>query len=185
MENRDVNSLLERIAEDDHDAFRIFYDSHYLQVYRFASYFITSLQEIEEIVSDVFCAIWQRRKKLTNIEYFERYLYTITKNRAFYYHRRENNKIQVDFETLSETLTHNENPEHIAIDKELTLSLKAAIDALPERCRTIFLMAREEKLKYKEIAEILSISEKTVNAQMVLAIKKLSQRLGDIVLFLF
>jgi RNA polymerase sigma-70 factor (ECF subfamily) len=46
------------------------------------------------------------------------------------------------------------------------------------------MMAREEGLKYKEIAEILSISEKTVNAQMVLAIKRLTKRLGDIILFI-
>jgi len=70
------------------------------------------------------------------------------------------------------------------VDKEFADSLKQAVDELPDRCRIIFMMAREEGLRYKEIADILSISEKTVNAQMVLAIKKLTKRLGNIVHFI-
>ncbi len=58
-------------------------------------------------------------------------------------------------------------PEEIYINEELVLAIQSAINELPERCKLIFLMAKEEGLKYREIAEILSISEKTVNAQIV------------------
>jgi len=176
--------LFEQIAVGNADAFRQLYDRYYLQVYRFASYFVDSSQLVEEITSDVFCVIWQYRKKLSGIKYFERYLYTIAKNKAFHYLRSTNKMTQTDLETIQYKLLHKVDPEYVAIDKELSVTLKEAIDELPERCRLIFLMAREEDLKYREIAEILSISEKTVNAQMVLAIKKLSKRLGDIVLFI-
>lgn len=185
MEEKNIHSLLKRIASDDETAFRQFYNHYYLQVYRFASYFVDPALWVEEIVSDVFCIIWQNRKKLSLIVSFEKYLYTITKNRAFYYLRKENKAAFTELDTLAETLSDSENPEYLTIDKELSVSLKEAIDELPERCRLIFLMAREEGLKYKEIAEILSISEKTVNAQMVLAIRKLSKRLGPITFFFF
>ena len=89
MGEMNTEILLKQIAAGDNDAFRLFYDRYYLQVYRFASYFVESSLLIEEIVSDVFCIIWQRREKLSQIEYFERYLYTITKNKAFYYLRNE------------------------------------------------------------------------------------------------
>ncbi|NJK98274.1 MAG: sigma-70 family RNA polymerase sigma factor [Bacteroidales bacterium] len=56
-------------------------------------------------------------------------------------------------------------------------AIENAINDLPERCRLVFLLAKEESLKYREIAEILSISEKTVNAQIVTAIKKLGNSL--------
>jgi RNA polymerase sigma-70 factor (ECF subfamily) len=171
------------MAADDNAAFRLFYDHYYLKVYRFASYFIGSSLLIEEIVSDIFCIIWQNRGKLSRIDHFENYLYTITKNRAFYY-RNENKMSFTELDSISDMLSDKEDPEYIAVDKELTVSLKEAIEELPERCRLIFLMAREEGLKYKEIAEILSISEKTVNAQMVLAIKKLTKRLRNIFFFL-
>ena len=74
-------------------------------------------------------------------------------------------------------LRSDESPEEIQINKELNEIINSAINELPERCRLIFLMAREEGLKYREIAEVLSISEKTVNAQMVTAIKKLTASL--------
>lgn len=185
-EDKDIKLLLQKIAEGDNHAFRSFYDRYYSQVYRFSSYFVKPTEVIEEIVSDVFCTIWLHRKKILTIENFEGYLYTITKNKALYY-IKQNNKIlltDVDMNSISnEWISQGENPESLAIDNEFSTAFKNAINELPERCRIIFLMAREEGLKYKEIAEILSISEKTVNAQMVLAIKKLAKQLGNILHF--
>lgn len=189
MEKEDKNKklLLHKIATGSHDAFRSFYDHYYLQIYRFSSYFIKDALIIEEVVSDVFCSIWQHRKKIIEIDNFEGYLYTITKNKALYY-LKQNNKIlltETDLDLITnEILSHDENPESIVIDKEFSVAFKNAIDELPEKCRLIFLMAREEGLKYREIADKLSISEKTVNAQMVLAIKKLSKQIGKILYFI-
>lgn len=181
-----IHFLLKRISKNnDQDAFRLFYEHYYLRVYRFSSYFVKSSQLVEEVVSDVFYAIWQNRKKLVGIDNFEGYLFTIIRNRAFFYLKKENRFSfgEID-QTSKERVFHHEDPEYLAIDKEFTSAFDKAVADLPERCRTIFLMARGEKLKYKEIAEILGISEKTVNAQMVLAIKKLSKRLGHMIYFL-
>lgn len=184
-QKKDTKLLVRNIAMGDEVAFRRFFDLYYLDVYRFSSYFVKSTQAIEEIVSDVFCVIWQNRKRIVKIENFEGYLYTITKNKALRYHKFENKTISTETDFIhNNSLFHNETPEYLAIDKELSMALKGAVDKLPERCRLIFLMAREEKLKYKEIAQILSISEKTVNAQMVLAIKKLTKQLGNILFFI-
>lgn len=185
-EDKNIQLLLRKIAEGDNDAFRTFYDEYYSQVFRFSSYFVKSTEVIEEIVSDVFCTIWLHRKKILKIDNFKGYLYTITKNKALHYIRQDHKILltDLDLDSISnEALSHNENPEYIAIDNEFSSAFKNAIGELPEKCRVIFLMAREERLKYKEIAEILSISEKTVNAQMVLAVKKLVKRLGNILYF--
>jgi len=79
----------------------------------------------------------------------------------------------------------NENPEEIVLNEELRHEIEKSIKELPERCRLIFLMAKEEGLKYREIAEILSISEKTVNAQMVTAIKRIGETLKKYLSFFF
>ncbi|MDR1368720.1 MAG: RNA polymerase sigma-70 factor [Dysgonamonadaceae bacterium] len=187
ISSENTKFLLRKIAAGDSDAFRSFYDYYYSQIYRFSSYFVKSPQVVEEIVSDVFCTIWQHRKKITEIDNFEGYLYTITKNRALYYLRQDNRILltDLDLDLISdEILSHDENPEMLVIDNEFSAAFKNAVDELPEKCRLIFLLAREEGLKYKEIAEKLSISEKTVNAQMVLAIKKLTARLGKILFFI-
>lgn len=187
MRQKDIDTklLLQKIAIGDNDAFRTFYDHYYLQLFRFSSYFVKSFQLVEEIVSDVFCTIWQNRKKIPEIENFEGYLYTIVKNKALYYLSHENKLSVTEIDSIQKDILFDEDtPESLAIDKEFTISFKKALDDLPERCRLIFRMAREEGLKYKEIAKILNISEKTVNAQMVLAIKKLSKQLGKIVFFI-
>ncbi|MDR1720102.1 MAG: RNA polymerase sigma-70 factor [Dysgonamonadaceae bacterium] len=179
-------SLLERIAKDDNRAFRAFYDLYYSTIYKYASYYVKSLVLREEVVSDVFFQFWQNRKKNVELNNPEAYLITMTKNRAL---RALDNESRFNLEVIEQLhqdrLAHKQTPESILIDHEIAKNIKDAIDQLPERCRTIFLLAREEGLKYREIAEALQISEKTVDAQMVIAIRKLTQLLGKYFFFLF
>lgn len=175
-----VKHLIQKIAEDDSDAFNVFYDLFYLKIYRFSSYIIKSDKVCEEIVSDIFFTIWQNRRNLIRVENIEAYLYTSTRNRALYYlnHYCQSqvslDDIQIGYKSIDE-----ETPESIIITEELKQAIRKAVTDLPERCRLVFLMAKEEGLKYKEIAEILSISEKTVNAQIVTALKKLTEALHN------
>lgn len=171
----DLHSLLERIANDDSRAFRIFYDKCYIQIYRFTSYFVRNEETKEEIVSDVFFSVWQNRKKLMEIDDITAYLYITTRNRTLYYINKSHDSVEVAIDSLPfGIVSHESTPEEELINEELKATINSAINELPERCKLIFLMAKEENLKYREIAEILSISEKTVNAQIVIAIKKLT-----------
>ena len=118
------------------------------------------------------------QKNLEKIENIEAYLYTITRNRALYYLNQSSQDNTISIEHLAIGYSaHNETPESIVIMEELKQAINDAVAELPERCKLIFLMAKEEGLKYKEIAQILSISEKTVNAQMVTALQKLGKAL--------
>ncbi|MFV0536184.1 MAG: RNA polymerase sigma factor [Dysgonomonas sp.] len=186
MEKSEAEALLTRIAEDDSNAFRLFYDIFYPQVYKFASYYIKTPILREEIVSDVFFSIWQNRKKNTKIKDIKAYIYIVTKNKALSY---LDSASKLNFSSIEDSpidlFSQNETPEDVIIDEELSKAVENAINTLPERCKLIFLMAREHGLKYKEIAEILSISEKTVNAQMVLAIRKMTLLLNRFFLFFF
>ena len=181
MEDLDkTKHLVNLIAKGDSEAFADFYDFFYLKVYRFSSYFVKSDILIEEIVSDVFFNIWQSRKKLQGIKNIEGYLYKATRNRALYYlnHTSTNDFVPTDELPLG-YITNTETPESIAETKELEQEITKAVEELPERCKLIYLMAKEEGMKYKEIAEILSISEKTVNAQIVIALKRIAKALRD------
>lgn len=179
MKQSDITTkLLQQVAKDDNKAFESFYDLYFKRVARFASYFVKSDMLCQEIISDVFFAVWQNRKKLPLIQNIEAYLYTSVRNRALYYLNQSHTVGQIPVNELSiGILSDNRTPEDITLTEELQLVINNAIADLPERCRLVFLMSREEELKYKEIAEILSISEKTVNAQMVSAIKKIGQAL--------
>jgi RNA polymerase sigma-70 factor (ECF subfamily) len=181
-----INLLLKRIAEDDSKAFQLFYDNYYIQIYRFTSYYIKREEIREEIVSDVFLTIWQNRRNLENINNIKAYLYTVTRNRALYFinNSKDSKNVAIDEIPLGITSEY-ETPEEKILNRELSDTIKEAIEKLPDRCKLIFLMAKEENLKYKEIAQVLSISEKTVNAQMVIALKKLSEKIKKYIYILF
>jgi RNA polymerase sigma-70 factor (ECF subfamily) len=66
-------------------------------------------------------------------------------------------------------------PEQVCLNKEFRNLIELTINLLPQKCRLIFFMVREEGLQYKEIAEILSISDRTVHAQMCIALKKIGE----------
>jgi RNA polymerase sigma-70 factor (ECF subfamily) len=174
-----VNLLFRRISEGDSKAFTQFYELYFDRVYQIAYYYIKDRQSCEEIVSDVFMTVWQSGIKLQSIDNIDSYLFITTRNRAFFYlNQQSNSNVSVD-EIPFEALFHNENPEESTVNDEFLRKINEAIETLPERCKQIFLMAREEGLKYREIATALSISEKTVIAQMVTAIKRLAKSLQN------
>lgn len=172
-----TQELLVKVSQGNRLAFAAFFDIYSHNVYRFAGYFIRNDEVCEEIVSDVFINIWNSRHKLPEIENLENYLFIITRNISFNYLDKESRQPVTAGEPFPESRIENTNPERELLYKETEQLIYEAISKLPERCRTVFLLSREEKMKYHQIAQALSISEKTVHAQMVTALKKLNESL--------
>lgn len=175
-----IISLLKHISEGDSDAFSRFYDIYYPRVYKFSRYFIKSEEFCQKIVSDLFYNLWDRRKTLLEIENIDAYIYVSIKNLSIKYKKEVTNNLNVSLDELpGEFYIETESPENIFLNNELISILEKAINELPERCKLIFLMVREQGLKHKEIADILAISEHTVHAQITIASKKLSSILKE------
>ena len=106
----------------------------------------------------------------------ENYLFICVRNQILKYKKDQISLLSVSIDE-KETLSI-ENPNDFLKDlerKELSHTLEMAINTLPERCRLIFVLIKEEGFKYREVAHALSISEKTVQAQMVIALKKIGE----------
>ncbi len=150
-------------------------NSHNTKLVDFA-YTITRSSELsEEIVYDVFIKIWDRRDEVSQIENLPSYLYRAVKNTALNYLEKVKRKRIIPFDNLPDIQlpVNNDNPEHELISKELGLVFAEALDTLPGRCKLIYKLAKEDGLKYREIASLLGISEKTVENQVSIALKKL------------
>jgi RNA polymerase sigma-70 factor (ECF subfamily) len=170
------NKLLISLAEDDESAFEKLYYMYYDRLFRFAIHIVKNEMSGEEVVSDVFFNIWQNRKKLPSIADLDAYLYKSVKNMALNYLDKENRR--PEFEELSvsiEYVADDRNPEDITIYDELNRILTETVESLPDRCRIIFKLAREDGFKYREISEILGISVKTIDAQMSIAKQKIEE----------
>ena len=123
----------------------------------------------------MFFSVWQSRKRLKEIDNIDTYLYISVRNESFRYQARNKDLNRASLNELLPLMEEEDEgspEEHLEL-KEMREMLDKAIDELPEKCRLVFLMSREEGLKTKEIAEILSVQESTVRVQMKIAIENL------------
>jgi RNA polymerase sigma-70 factor (ECF subfamily) len=141
---------------------------------QFAISFTHSKQLSEEIVSDVFIKIWQKRQQLDKIENLPYYLFTAVKNHAINELHKQKKTLSLALDEVAvEFRSLYFDPEQKLISSEMIQRIQISISQLPPRCQLIFKLIKEDGLKYKEVAELLHLSVKTIENQMSLAIKKI------------
>ncbi|MFN5477239.1 MAG: RNA polymerase sigma factor [Sphingobacteriales bacterium] len=170
--------LLAAVAADDQAAYKTLFESYYDRLYRLALLVTRSNELSEEIVSDVFIALWRNRANALEIGNLRVYLYIATRNTALNYQKTLQKKMVVRLDDLEIDLADPYvNPEQAFITREMDARIRAAIDALPPRCKMVFKLVKEDGLSYKEAAEVLGLSVGTVDNQLVIAIKKIASAL--------
>ena len=132
----------------------------------------------EEIVSDVFVNAWLNRASMQHVERADTYFFVSVKNQSLNYLKKYFSIRLVQLEDFEEVdLIDTVNPQTQLEAKELHFHLDRSIATLPLQCRIIFRLIKEQGLKYKEVAEILDISPRTVQTQLFRAITKLKASL--------
>jgi RNA polymerase sigma-70 factor (family 1) len=172
-----LRELTDKIAyRDDTVAYKELFLLYHKRLLNFSMTITHSKESAEEVVSDVFMKIWSNRKTLPTIENFHLYIYIVTKNLSInrlLKEKKENtfslDDVEIDIKNIYA------DPEELMITAEMQKRIQAAIQALPPKCQLIFKLIREDGLKYKEVAELLNLSVKTVENQMTIALKKISE----------
>jgi RNA polymerase sigma-70 factor (ECF subfamily) len=145
----------------------------------FAIGFLKNKEIAEEIVSDVYVKIWNGRNQLEKINNLKSYLFTSVRNGCVSHLRKVKNEKTVSIDSVNEfSFMPVEGPEDSLIEKEIIEQIYAVIETLPCKCKMVFTLAKINGLKYREIAEVLDITEKTVNNHLVLAVKKITESLN-------
>src|SRR5215211_5228419 len=171
-----VNRLLNRIAlYDDTIAYKELFLLYHNRLVLFSTSITHSKESAEEVVSDVFLKIWNNRPTLTRIENFHLYIYISTKHLSLNYLARQKRFKAFSFDESLVELTAYANPEQLMITAEMHRKIQNAVNELPPKCKLIFKLIKEDGLKYKEVAELLNLSLKTVENQMTIALKRLGQ----------
>jgi RNA polymerase sigma-70 factor (ECF subfamily) len=167
--------LVKKIIRGDENAFRQLFDMFSHKLFHLAFSYLQSQEIAEEVVLDVFIAIWNKRESLSHVKNIENYLYISTKNQSLQYirHKHIPDKNTVSLYEI-ELTDEDDTPEHILLDKEYESLIQAAIDTLPPKCKEVFRLSLSDKLKNREIAKLLSISEKTVSGHLALACKRIA-----------
>jgi len=169
--NYSDTEIIERIRKGDLKLFEDMFRAYYKQLCIFAHKYLNSMDSAEEVVQDIFYQIWKKRNELNIKSSLKSYLYTSVKNNCLQQIRVH--KLDLKYENYYKTHYSDESrdPAEELRAKELNETINKALNTLPVKCRQVFEMSRYDGLKYHEIADKLSISVKTVEANMGKALK--------------
>jgi RNA polymerase sigma-70 factor (ECF subfamily) len=169
-----------RIKLGDEQAFELLFRKYYVRLCGFANKFLNDHEEAQNIVQDVFTKIWEGREDIELDDSLKSYIFKATQNLCL--NKITRNKVESKYlEIYRQVYINNRtlSASESLFAKELESNIAVAIDKLPGKCKKIFELSRIEGLKYSEIAEILHISIKTVEAQMSKALRTLRIELKD------
>ncbi len=176
--NTAVNELQRfLIANGDAPTFEKLYLLLYKDLYRFAFSIIKSRHIAEEIVSDIFVQLWKKRASIGEIKNLRVFLYVAVKNLSLtYLYKAKKQKVSwiEEYANGAEIQLTTNNSDDILIAKELSQNLQRAIRNLPDKCKAVFKLVKEDGLKYAEAAKVLNLSVKTIENQMGIALKKIA-----------
>ena len=174
------DQLAVRIKLGDEQAFELFFRKFNVRLCAFANKFLDNPEEAQEVVQDMFVKLWENRDEIDPENSLKSYVFKIVQNLSINRLRRK--KVESRYAEIYK-LVYIDNHEFSAHESLLARELEAhivhSIKKLPAECRKIFELSRSEGLKYREIAETLHISVKTVEAQMSKALRSLRIELTD------
>lgn len=152
-------------------SYKDFFTSHYTPLCTLIFRIVKNKDQTEDIVQEVFITLWEKRDSITIETSLKSYLYRSAINRAYTYLEKNKRYPILRIEHLENYPTSiTENGERLELN-ELEIKIETLIQSLPEACREIFLLSRFESMSYKEIAETLLISIKTVENQLGKALR--------------
>ena len=168
--------LQTRIARfEDQRAYKELFIILYPSLFSLVYGIVKSKPVAEETISDVFIKIWEKRKELDLIVNLKVYCFVSAKNLSFNYLEKQKRFTTLNIEDFADTLTGlYPDPQQLMITSEMLERISKSVDALPARCKMIFVLIKQNGFKYGEVAEIMKLSVKTVENQLAIALKKIS-----------
>lgn len=169
-----IKNLQQQIASGNQQAFASLFRLLYPRLLSFALQYVHVKETAEEITNDVFIQLWNRKEYLEQVNNISTYLFVSVKNHSLNYLKKYSHiHVSVENNEGVTSLVNRDDPEQQLEWKEMSFQLSQAIDNLPDQCRTVFKLIKEDGFRYKEVAEILGISPRTVETQLFRAMKKL------------
>lgn len=178
MDTNELHSLVERMKGGDRESFNALFRRYYKPLMRFCFRFVADEDVAAEIMQDLFVKLWTGRDKLKITTSFESYLTSAVRNAAYTYinTQRAHNEAHAMMYTGESDET---DPSDQLQSNNLEEKYRKVLAAMPEKRREVFLASRFDGLKYAEIAKKFDLSQKTVEAHMMAAIKQLREGLKE------
>lgn len=165
--------LVEEIRGGNKNAFQILFYEYYKKLVDFCLYRINNLEGSKDLVQELFTIIWETRIRLDPEKPIKPYLYKALTNQIINFSKHSSAK----------TYSLDESYYKIKVDEidklDSNIDFYTALESLPEKLKTVFMLSRIEQFKYSEIAEILNISVKGIEKRMTKALKLLRKKIVE------
>jgi RNA polymerase sigma-70 factor, ECF subfamily len=184
MEHEQERELVSRIRAGDAAAFERLYEEFAPGLLSFAYSQVRSREISEELVQELFLNLWKYRQKWVLSRSLSAYLFGALRNRIYSYRRTmagrdELSRPASDEETGIASLPSASRTDDLVREEELVRAIDRAVASLPRRCRETFVLVRQQHLSYVEAAEVLGVSVKAVEMNIVRAFAALRRELAD------
>ena len=171
---REEKTLIKGLKEGNENAYKHLYTTYYKDLTIYCLNLTNNLPQAEDIVQNTLIKVWTNRDRITIKTALKSYLYRAVFNGFATEYGKKQRKdkfiIQAKIDTLNNIVEQNTD-----FTKEKIKKLEKAIDQLPKKCKTVFLMNKIQGYRYKEIATQLNISEKTVEKHISRAIVRIKK----------
>lgn len=165
--------LVALLQKSDEQALSALYLRYWDKLFVTAAQRVDRPEDAEEILQDIFIRLWERRNELELTHSLATYLGVAVKYKVIDYRAKQHRQnAKITFSPIDEqTPAYQLSAEALLLEKELWQSIEQSISRLPEKCRIVFTMSRQEGKTYKQISAELDISEKAVEAHISRALK--------------
>jgi len=171
--------ILSKISRGDKKAFEALFHQYYPGMCSYAESLLKKPEVAEEVVQDVFFNVWKNKSDIRITSSWQSYLYRSVFNNSMMYIRKNKREMPLDEKWAENQVASSDRTDEEMDAREMNAMIIYTLQSLPGRTQKIFNMSRFEGMKYKEIAEHLSISVKTVEANMGKALKALRSSLNE------
>lgn len=178
----EYSDLVSSIKNGDAQSLELIFRRLYPRLCAYAQKFLQNINDAEEVVQEIFYAVWKNRERLDEQQSFKAYLFTAVRNRCLNLlatRRSQSRQAELLWFLYTQDTGTAPNAYHTLLAQDLERDLNAALEHLPKECKKVFELSRFEGLKYQEIAQRLNISIKTVETQMSRALSRLRLELRE------
>jgi len=178
-EERSDEALMERVRDGHRDSLRILLERYWSSLVGYAAGFVGGRDPAKDVVQDTFIRVWTKREEWSSGGSVSAYLYRIVRNLSLNA-RRDRSTARRHDDLCGVTRAREDpprRPDEALEAASLRAEVEAAIEALPERRREVFVLSRFHGLTHREIAETMEISPQTVSNQMTAALAELRRTL--------
>ena len=171
----DDKRLFDAIKDNSQTAFKVVYEEYFAKLTQFIFKMSRNQNLSEEMAQQTMVKVWEQREKIILTTSLKSYLYKVSYNEYLIYLRTKSKFPNIEdavIEAIDEI--EDEQDNQILLDK-----IRKEIDNLPPKCREVFILSKINGMKYKEIAEQLNISTKTIESHMTKALKQIREALTE------